>query len=74
MVLCRGFGWFVCFGFWVEFSEKAFKGSYSHSSLSRLAPEVPALFTGNPLTGQIIGGRQEVGYDSLDPAPTSFSC
>ena len=73
MVLHRGFG--GCgFEFRVEFPEKAFKGSYSRSSLSRLAPEVPTLFPGNPFTGQIIGGRQEVGSDSLDPAPTSFSC
>ena len=61
-------------GFGLNFQKKHLKEVNAVPSLSRLAPEVPALFTGNPLTGQIIGGRQEVGGDSLDPAPTSFSC
>ena len=77
-VLCRGFvvvlGGLRVLGFGLNFQKKHLKEVNAVSSLSRLAPEVPALFPGNPLLGQIIGGRQEVGGDSLDPAPTSFSC
>ena len=66
--------WIVVLGFGLNFQKKHLKEVKAVSSLSRLAPEVPALFPGNPLSGQIIGGRQEVGEDSLDSAPTSFSC